>query len=91
MARIQLVLPDDDRDRFVHEAQAEGVSLSEWLRLAARERMQRRIDRLPFRDAEDVDAFFQRCDSRAGEGSEPDWEDHLQTMGRSRSEGAANT
>jgi hypothetical protein len=38
MARIQLVLPDEDRDRFVHAANAEGVSLSEWLRLAARER-----------------------------------------------------
>jgi len=35
MARIPLVMPDEDRDRFVHEAREEGVSLGEWLRLAA--------------------------------------------------------
>jgi len=35
-------MPDADRDLFVHEARKEGISLSEWLRLAARERAERR-------------------------------------------------
>ena len=26
MARVQLVMPDEDRDRFVHQAKREGMS-----------------------------------------------------------------
>ena len=36
MARVQLVMPDDDRERFVDQARREGMSLSAWLRAAAR-------------------------------------------------------
>ena len=32
MARVQLVIPDEDRDRFVHQAQRTGMTLSAWLR-----------------------------------------------------------
>ena len=39
MARVQLVIPDEDRDRFVHQARREGMTLSAWLRTAARERL----------------------------------------------------
>ena len=42
MARVQLVMADDDRDRFVHQARQEGMSLSAWLREAARERLEKR-------------------------------------------------
>ena len=35
MARVQLVISDEDRDRFVRQAQSEGMTLSEWLRAAA--------------------------------------------------------
>ena len=28
MARVQLVIPDEDRDRFVHQARKEGMTLS---------------------------------------------------------------
>lgn len=92
MARIQLLLPDEDRDRFVHEARVEGISLSEWLRLAAKERIARRASRSPFRDEGDVATFFEHCDAFAdGSGSEPDWEDHLSTISRSRGAGATET
>lgn len=88
MARIQLVLPDEDRDQFVHQARREGVSLSEWLRLAARERLRRSRAPERFRRAEEVRDFFRACDARAdGEGPEPDWEEHLETMDRSRRAG----
>ena len=42
MARVQLVMPDEDRDRFVHQAKREGMSLSAWLRVAAHERLETR-------------------------------------------------
>ena len=91
MARIQLVLPDEDRDRFVHAASAEGVSLSEWLRLAARERMQRGVDRQGFRTRNDLIEFFARVDSTAESGSEPAWEEHLDTINSSRRTGFTET
>ena len=37
MARIQLILPDEDRDRFQHQAKREGLTMSAWLRAAAKE------------------------------------------------------
>ena len=36
MARVQLIIPDEDRDRFVRQARGEGLTLSAWLRAAAR-------------------------------------------------------
>ena len=39
MARVQVVIPDDDRDKFAQQAKEEGLSLSAWLRAAARERL----------------------------------------------------
>lgn len=91
MARIQLVLPDEDRDRFAHQARSEGISLSEWLRLAARERMQRSVERQRFRDGDEVSAFFKRCDSSQSSATEPDWEKHLDTMNTSRRQGISKT
>ena len=41
MARVQLLIPDDDHARFAHQARAEGMSLSAWLRAAASERLDR--------------------------------------------------
>ena len=40
MARVQLVIPDEDRDRFVRQARSEGMTLSEWLRFAAHRRLE---------------------------------------------------
>jgi hypothetical protein len=39
--RVHLVLDDRERAAFQSRATAEGRTLSEWLRLAARERMER--------------------------------------------------
>ena len=57
MARVQLVMPDDDRDRFVHEARREGISLSAWLRAAARERLETLQSVKLFESPEDVEEF----------------------------------
>ena len=91
MARVQLVIPDEDRDRFVHQARREGMSLSAWLRAAARERLDRRLQRRPFRSPADLDAFFRRCDALDGPPSEPDWDEHMAAIEDSRRRGAAST
>ena len=58
MARVQLVIPDEDCDRFVHQAPKEGMTLSAWLRAAARDRLEKRQRTKSFESAADVEAFF---------------------------------
>ncbi len=91
MARVQLVMADDDRDRFVHQARQEGMSLSAWLRAAARERLERRQRVNLFQSPEDVEAFFRSCASLEGPEAEPDWDEHLRVMDESRGRGATGT
>ena len=91
MARVQLVLPDEDRDRFAHAARREGMSLSEWLRLAAKERMQRCTDLRRFHKADELTDFFRKCEADTDGEAEPDWEVHLNRMNKSRSGGSTET
>ena len=91
MARVQLIIPDEDRDEFVAEARRDGISLSEWLRLAARERAERRRNEGRFHSLHDLEAFFDECDAAAGNGDEPDWEEHLRVAEKSRSSGWPDT
>lgn len=88
MARVQLVMSDEDRARFVHQAQREGVSFSAWLRAAACDRLEARRAK-PFASTAELDAFFRECDAREGEGREPDWDEHLRVIAESRGRGAA--
>lgn len=91
MARVQLVIPDEDRDRFVHQARREGTTLSAWLRSAAHQRLGEKQQARPFRSAEDVGDFFRTCDSLEGPATEPDWEEHRKLIERSRHRGAADS
>ena len=91
MARVQLVMPDRDRDLFVQQARREGLSLSAWLRAAAEDRLRRHAEAARFESVEDLDAFFTPCDERAGEGDEPDWEDHRAVIDASRRRGAGDS
>ena len=91
MARVQLVMADEDRDRFVHQARQEGMSLSAWLRAAARERLEKRRSVKEFQSPEDVEAFFRSCAVLEGPETEPEWNEHLRVMSESRSRGAART
>ena len=91
MARVQLVMPDDERDRFVHQARREGMSLSAWLRAAARERLEARQSVNLFESPEDVREFFRSCAALEGPEAEPDWSDHLRVMKESRGRGVAPT
>ena len=91
MARVQLIIPDEDRDRFVRQARREGLTFSAWLRAAARERLEagQRVER--FQSLEDVNRFFEDCDARRGPGLEPDWEEHKRAIEESRLHGLPNT
>lgn len=91
MARVQLVIPDEDRDRFMHQARREGMSFSAWLRAAARERLERKQQTRVFESEADLEAFWRECDERAGPGREPDWEEHLKVINASRSKGLPST
>ncbi len=91
MARVQLVMADDDRDRFVHQARQEGMSLSAWMRAAARERLETRQSVRLFESPEEVKEFFKSCAALEGPETEPDWSEHLRVMSESRARGAAGT
>ena len=91
MARVQLVMPDEDRDRFVHQARREGMSLSAWLRAAARERLQTRQSVKQFESPTDVKEFFSSCAGLDGPETEPDWSDHFRAMNESRGQGVSKT
>ena len=91
MARVQLVMPDDDRARFVNQARREGMSLSAWLRAAARERLEKRQSVKQFESPEDVTEFFRSCAALEGPETEPDWSEHLRVMNESRTRGVAGT
>ena len=91
MARVQLLIPDEDRDRFVHQARREGMTLSAWMRTAARQRLEEQQMSKPFQSPVEVEAFFKRCDALGGPETEPEWEQHLSVMDDSRKRGTANT
>lgn len=90
MARVQLLIPDEDRDRFVHQARREGMTLSAWLRTAARQRLEEQQRTEPFRSAADLEEFFRQCKALDGPPSEPEWDEHLHVINESRRSGASN-
>lgn len=83
--RIHLVIEERERDAFRARAMAEGLSLSEWLREAARERLERERP-LEIATVADLDRFFAERAATAS-GAEPDWEQHLEVIDRSRHAG----
>lgn len=91
MARVQLVVPDEDRTRFVYQAHREGMSLSAWLRAAARDRLERQSQTRRFESHTDLETFFDECDNLEAPGTEPDWNEHLTVMDGARWRGASNT
>ncbi len=87
MARVQLVIPDADKTRFVHQARREGLSLSAWLRAAAKDRLAEKHNAKGFKSVEDMKAFFDECLEKAGPGPEPDWEEYKAIISESKLKG----
>ena len=74
--RIQVVVDRLERERFRTQASREGLSLSEWMREAARERLLAREQARRRNAAADLEALFRECDLRhQGEGPELEWEE----------------
>ena len=91
MARVQLVMPDADREQFVEQARREGMSFSAWMRAAARERLEASRRVKLFESPEDVKEFFRSCAALDGPEMEPDWSEHLRVMNESRAAGVTGT
>lgn len=87
--RIQIVLDPTEREAYRRAASREGLTLSAWLRRAARERL-RKAESRPISSPDDLRTFFQACDARE-QGVEPDWADHLAVMDGSRRSGRTAT
>ena len=103
MVRVQLVMSDEDRARFVDQARREGMSLSAWLRVAARERLEavRNGEQAAspeglrsgkrFESEADLWEFFRKCEELDGPETEPDWSEHLRVINESRARGFSGT
>ena len=91
MVRVQLVVPDEDRTRFVLQAHREGMTLSAWLHAAARDRLERQTQTRRFKSHTDLEVFFDECDSLEALGTEPDWDQHHTVMNEARRRGESNT
>jgi hypothetical protein len=90
--RIQIVIDEDERERFRREAERMGVTLSAWLREAAREKLRAGAHARSLRSREALQAFFTACDEREGDaGPEPDWREHRAVIERSIRSGTSGT
>ena len=89
MDRVQITVSDEERDRFVQQAQSEGLSLSAWLRLAASDRIRERSQFSLFNSPEELASFFDGCDSLECLAVEPEWEEYLEAINDSRRRGTS--
>ena len=90
MTRIQVLLSPAEKEAFRRLAKSEGLSLSAWLRRAGAERLEAATSRKRMRTADDLRTFFEECDEREA-GHEPDWQEHLDVIRRSRLAGESGT
>jgi hypothetical protein len=89
MSRIQVVISEIEREAFRQAAAREGLTLSEFLRRAARDRLAA-ASAARVRTATDLRAFFRECDLRE-EGNEPDWLEHRAVIEDSKATGKTIT
>jgi hypothetical protein len=88
--KVQVLLTARERELFKRQAMADGLSVSAWLKKAGHDRLAAAQAQRGFRTAEDLEAFFARCDQHEP-GREPDWEQHLEVINRSRDKGLSGT
>jgi hypothetical protein len=89
MTRVQVLVAEEERERFRRQAEREGLSLSAWLRRAGQDRLRSRQGRR-ISTVRELREFFREIDARE-KGHEPDWEEHLAVMARSRASGGSGT
>ena len=87
--RVQVVMDEIEREAFRQAAAREGLSLSDWLRRAGRNRLEL-ATRPKLSSVEDLRAFFNECDQRE-QGVEPDWQQHRAVIEESKARGRSAT
>ena len=86
-----MIIPDQDRERFAHQARLEGLTFSAWMRAVAHDRLEESQRSESFESPEQVEEFFRKCDALPDPYDyEPDWEEHLQVIAESRRRGYAD-
>jgi uncharacterized protein (DUF1778 family) len=84
MVRVQVLLTAEEREALRRQADREGQSLSGWIREAAIGKLDS-LDQAMASTEELRELFSARQDEELGR--EPDWEDHLAVIDRSRRDG----
>jgi hypothetical protein len=87
--RVQVLLSDEDKERFAREARRAGVSLSAWLRQAGIDRLRGEGRKRRF-SSKELGGFLAACRAREV-GGEPDWEQHRRLIESSKGSGAADS
>jgi hypothetical protein len=78
-----------EREAFRQAAAREGLTLSDWLRRAARDRLESAAPP-ELSSVENLRAFFQECNAREP-GIEPDWRQHRAVIEESKAKGRSAT
>ena len=82
MVRVELEISEEDRERFVREAERQGMVLDAWLVSVARQHSAapKRRARAAFKSREELYAYFREISGQDGPEREPDWDEHLRNM-----------
>ena len=82
--RVQVILEEKELSAIRQRAKLDKLSVSAWMRAAAQAQLAG-AERRRFRTAAELKAFFKACSKQEqDQGREPDWDEHLATMDRSR-------
>jgi len=87
--RVQVVMDEIERESFRRAAALEGLTLSDWLRRAARDRLESATTP-ELSSVEELQAFFEECNTRE-HGAEPDWQQHRAVIEESKAKGRSAT
>jgi len=87
--RLHILLPPDEKERYRAIAEAEGMNLSDWVRMTVREAANRYGGDPRLRTPEDLGRFFEASDRAHGPDpeAEPDWDEHLRLLARGKAAG----
>ncbi len=88
--RVQVILDESEQESIRREAERQGLSVSAWMREAARERLRMRAETERLETTEQLEAFFEDCGERET-GIEPGWEEQRSVIESSRRSGTTDT
>ena len=87
--RVQVVMEHSEQEVYRQNARLRGMSLSAWMREAAREKLASEQSRRRIDGVDELREFFAECD-RQEDGTEPSWEQHREVIEGSKRSGEAD-